>query len=329
VPQLPKSNWVITSYTALAHARKEPGLRHGGADEVTVARETGDIDETAAVDDIRFRLKGSSHTGDCLHGFYEQLAKEATLYCRDAVHFNRLLQRCLRQHDLERPELLDQNILVDAEKEKIYSERLAELSAWLQSTLDTPLLANDSTSTLRRLYLDKQVLPELDFDFALGTLQPANIRDGINRVLSNCQVSGIHVPEHIELEGLVTGSIDLLFIHNKKIYVLDYKSNTLGKAPHFYDQTHMTQAMQDNRYDLQYLIYSVAAHRYMKQRLGSGYAFDAPQDKTGYSFGGVLYLFLRGMGLENYPRHGIWFHRPGKQEIESLDAAFMGLTDVE
>jgi exodeoxyribonuclease V beta subunit len=116
----------------------------------------------------------------------------------------------------------------------------------------------------------------------------------------------------------MTGSIDLLFIHDKKVYVLDYKSNTLGKSPRFYDQENMQAAMRDGRYDLQYLIYSVAAQRYMQQRLGDRYTFDGGE----YSFGGVLYLFLRGMGLpEPYARHGIYFVRPTAEQISALDAA--------
>ena len=69
-----------------------------------------------------------------------------------------------------------------------------------------------------------------------------------------------------------------------------------------------------------YLIYSVAAHRYMQQRLGERYEFEAGE----YSFGGVIYLFLRGMGVPDYPKHGIWFNKPQAQHILALDAAFNG-----
>ena len=39
-----------------------------------------------------------------------------------------------------------------------------------------------------------------------------------------------------KIHGLMTGTIDLVFVHDARVYVLDYKSNTLGKAPRFYDQ---------------------------------------------------------------------------------------------
>jgi exodeoxyribonuclease V beta subunit len=102
--------------------------------------------------------------------------------------------------------------------------------------------------------------------------------------------------------------------------VLDYKSNILGKAPRYYDQSGMQEVMRDSRYDLQYLIYSVAAHRFMRQRLSARYAYDGGE----YSFGGVLYTFLRGMGLSDYPDYGVYFVRPTQQQISTLDLAFFG-----
>jgi len=56
----------------------------------------------------------------------------------------------------------------------------------------------------------------------------------------------------------------MVFIHERKTYFADYKSNTLGKAHDFYDQANMDASIKDKRYDLQYMIYSVAAERYFR-----------------------------------------------------------------
>jgi exodeoxyribonuclease V beta subunit len=319
LPPLPYSNWIITSYTALAHARKVQGQQRGGADESTLMLEQGDDSIVEQADEqwsgnIRYTLKGSSRTGECLHAFYEELAKDS-LTDKDI-----LLQKCLRQHGLEKPEDMNASSLTDEARDKAYAERRNDIMAWLTGVMDVPLLNDDAASTLQSLFSAQCALPEMDFDFSLGSHAPANIYDGINRVLQSLQVDGIQPPFYTELTGLITGSIDLLFIHNKKVYVLDYKSNTLGKAPRFYDKANMTNAMHESRYDLQYLIYSVAAHRYMQQRLGERYGFDNGE----YTFGGVVYLFLRGMGLPEYPGQGVWFYRSEHAHIEALDAAFAG-----
>jgi exodeoxyribonuclease V beta subunit len=305
LPTLPPSRWVLTSYSALAYARRDPGFRHGASDEQGGGPDTMLMEESAEKDNawrenIRYRLPSSRTTGDCLHGIYETLAQFPDADLRMEV------QTQLQRYGLA-PE-----------------ENAEAVADWLAQTLDVPLLSGDHILTLRHLYTQQQALPELSFDFSLGSVAPVSIERGINAVLNRCQVAGISMPGLLEIEGLVTGSLDLLFIHDKKVYVLDYKSNLLGKAPRFYDRPQMDKAMQEHRYDLQYLIYSVAAHRYMQQRLGTAYAFDDKDRKAEYSFGGVFYLFLRGMGLKEFPQQGIWFHRPPAEQILALDAAFKG-----
>jgi exodeoxyribonuclease V beta subunit len=204
----------------------------------------------------------------------------------------------------------------------------------MASVLDSKLQVGAGLqTTLRELFDNRPTIcrPEMDFDFSLGNNTNAASISDINKVLGEQDIDGISVyrsgPEQMQqIEGLMTGSIDLFFIFDKKVYVLDYKSNTLGKGPAAYGQESMTRAMQDNRYNLQYLIYTVAADRYMKSRLGSCYAYDGKDEneEAEYSFGGVFYLFLRGMGLEEYPGHGVWFHRPDASAIQNLDNAFKG-----
>lgn len=312
LPSLPASSWVLTSYSALANSRRDPGFRHGASDEQVLARDNIAMDENREADqrwqdNIRYRLRSSSTTGDCLHAIYETLAQtpDADLLAE--------VKNQLQRHGLLGGLPAPEDVLA--------------VARWIADTLEAPLLTADKKLNLQYLYNQQQCLPELSFDFSLGSVAPAAIEQGINRVLRRYQLAGIHLPGQTEVEGLMTGSIDLLFIYEKKIYVLDYKSNTLGKAPRFYDRPPMDIAMQEHRYDLQYLIYTVAAHRYMQQRLGNRYAFDGNGENTEYSFGGVFYLFVRGMGLADYPQQGIWFHRPSAEQIMALDAAFKGEVD--
>lgn len=110
-----------------------------------------------------------------------------------------------------------------------------------------------------------------------------------------------------DFEGLLTGYIDLTIV-GTKAWILDYKSNKLVG----YGHEQLSDAITSHRYYLQYLLYTVAMHRYLKHRW-SGYEYDT-------HFGGVEYLFLRGMTGEE--GSGIWFEKPNKELIERLDQLF-------
>ena len=119
-----------------------------------------------------------------------------------------------------------------------------------------------------------------------------------------------------QVKGMLKGFIDLTFEYNGQWYVLDYKSNWLGAKMEDYSKTQMTQAMMDHRYDLQYQLYSLALHRLLKQRI-------ADYDYNRH-FGGVIYLFLRGVTPDDPERHGIFDYKPEKAFIEQLDNLFSG-----
>ena len=69
--------------------------------------------------------------------------------------------------------------------------------------------------------------------------------------------------------------------------------------------------MAREHYYLQYLIYTLALHRYLNLRLPD-YTYEV-------HFGGVFYLFLRGMGHKDAPNCGIFWDRPSKELISALD----------
>lgn len=75
----------------------------------------------------------------------------------------------------------------------------------------------------------------------------------------------------------------------------------------------MENAILDNRYDLQYVLYLLALHRQLKARL-----VDYDYDRH---MGGAVYLFVRGSRAAS---QGAWFTRPPRALIESLDLLFQG-----
>ncbi|WP_265659100.1 exodeoxyribonuclease V subunit beta [Francisella philomiragia] len=112
--------------------------------------------------------------------------------------------------------------------------------------------------------------------------------------------------------GMLHGFIDLIFEYDGKFYVADYKSNYLGDKLEDYNQAAMSEKNQSSFYDLQYLIYSVALNKYLRQNI-ENYNYEK-------HFGGVYYFYLRGM-KDGY---GVYRARPTLEIINKIANLFNG-----
>ncbi|ODS63780.1 MAG: hypothetical protein ABS41_04715 [Arenimonas sp. SCN 70-307] len=115
-----------------------------------------------------------------------------------------------------------------------------------------------------------------------------------------------------ELRGLMTGKIDLVFEHAGRVHVLDYKGNWLGERLADYQGAALVQAMDQHHYRLQALLYTVAVHRYLGQRL-AGYS---PETHLGEA----IYLFVRAAG--HAPGAGVWTQAFDPALVRAVDAVF-------
>lgn len=111
-----------------------------------------------------------------------------------------------------------------------------------------------------------------------------------------------------ELNGYLRGFIDSVFYDGERYFLIDYKSNHLGSRQADYLPDRLIQPMIDHDYILQYLIYSLALDRHLSQRL-AGYDYEE-------HFGGVYYLFLRGLAETHVPGCGVFFDRPSREMID-------------
>jgi exodeoxyribonuclease V beta subunit len=114
------------------------------------------------------------------------------------------------------------------------------------------------------------------------------------------------------LRGFLTGAVDLVVRQGDRWYVVDYKSNRLGPSADDYDAPATAAEMGAAHYYLQYHLYVLALHRYLAWRMPD-YDYDR-------NFGGVLYLFLRGMRPADGAARGVHFDRPPRERVEALDA---------
>lgn len=121
----------------------------------------------------------------------------------------------------------------------------------------------------------------------------------------------------IPLRGFLKGFMDLICVFEGKWYLFDYKSNHLGVSRDDYAQNKLPAAMADHHYFLQYHIYTVALHRYLTCRL-PGYDYDR-------DFGGVFYLFIKGMHPDSGPDFGVYADLPPLARIEQLSGIFQSL----
>ncbi len=180
--------------------------------------------------------------------------------------------------------------------------------SWMQDILQTELATGLSLSGLH----DQDRVNEMSFYFPLQSLD----LDQFNRILKKFSYSPLP-DRHGSLQGLMVGFIDLVFRFNGRYYVADYKSNHLGSHPDNYGPENLQTAMLDHRYDLQYLIYTLALHRFLGRRIRD-YAYEK-------HFGSVLYLFLRGINPGHDPNTGVYTARPPLALIEQLDQCCAGL----
>jgi len=186
-------------------------------------------------------------------------------------------------------------------------EQFAAVQQWFEQILSTPILPNNDL-TLAQIN-EKQCLKELAFYLNISSHFDVA---GFNRALATLH----HLPseplQFDDIQGMVRGTMDLVFSYQDKYYLLDYKSNFLGETLRDYDQAALKKAMLEHHYDWQYLLYVVALHRYLKTRL--------PHYDYNRDFGGVVYAFLRGMN--GSPQSGIFFDKPDWQLIQQLEELF-------
>ncbi len=183
----------------------------------------------------------------------------------------------------------------------------AEIIRLLQQVVTTPLLPAESSLNFSLADVDEgRCLKELAFYYAPAPFAT----DRINAVLAD-------EPTFIPLSpramrGYLTGFVDLLYEHAGKFYILDYKTNFLGDSVADYCADRLVAAMQSHNYGLQYWLYTLVLHRHLCN-CRPGYQYEE-------HFGGVLYLFVRGM-TRDIPGSGVFATRPSSEKLLALQRA--------
>ncbi len=281
-PGIPRG-WGLMSFSGFVSGRPERAERPD-RDEGTGGGPEAGAPPARTV----FGFPRGSRAGQCVHAVFEALDYVAPT--RDAV--TALAEAQLVAHGFDRG----------------WAGVVADL---VDRVLDAPVLGPGVPFRLRGLEPADRVA-ELEFLLAGGRVTPA----GLARTLSDLRDPA--VPADLSdrvarlgfpaVRGLLKGFVDLVFRYGGRYYLLDWKSNHLGDHPGAYDRPAMAAEMARHHYDLQYLLYAAALHRYLGRRL-PGYRYDD-------HFGGAVYVFVRGVspGTE----HGLFRARPAKAVVDGL-----------
>ncbi len=227
------------------------------------------------------------------------------------------LHQILEGLDFTQPIADQQTVIIDALRTSHFSnqqEHLAQLvTPWLQQVLETPLQP-DSQFCLQHL-ATKDRIDELGFYYPIENLNLQSVKKLLIEYYPDSIIhSAINRLTSRNIHGWMRGFIDLVYRENDSYYLADYKSNWLGIDQQAYHSDNLLNTIANQHYYLQYLIYSVALHRFLELRLED---YDYQQH-----FGGVYYLFLRGMSPQATPGTGIYYHKPAQQLIETLSQLF-------
>ena len=239
---------------------------------------TGEVGD--AYDDFIFKqLQKGAYTGNLLHYIFE------CMDFSDNTHWPKLIDSALKR--------------LSPGNQEAYAEQLQQL---LVHVTQTPLVCGEQTFNLAAIDTE-HCLNEFEFDFTVEPFYCKQIS-----ALSTPTVP-LRVQSDAQLEGIMNGKMDLFFEQGGKYYILDWKSNFLGDRIADYSAEQVAAAMADNNYHLQYHIYTVAICKYLALRI--------PDFDYATHFGGVIYLFVRGVRQD--ATTGIFFNKPEWATIEALD----------
>ncbi|MGF1752372.1 exodeoxyribonuclease V subunit beta [Vibrio makurazakiensis] len=283
-------NWRITSYSGLVKQGS-----HGSTYDAVIEVSGFDIDSAEEQDELEllepersiFTFPRGARPGTFLHTLFEdvEFTEPAT-----SESNTRVITQLL-------------------ESEQYEQEWLPVLQQLVDTVLNTPLDG-------KRLKLSEkgasQRLVEMEFLLPIEVLTSS----ALNRVIQYHDLLsakagdlGFHT-----VQGMLKGFIDLVFEHEGKYYVLDWKSNHLGDDVAIYHGDNLKAAMADHRYDLQYQIYALALHRFLRSRIAD-YDYET-------HFGGVYYLFLRG--IDGQSQQGIFSAKPTLALLNEMDQLIDG-----
>ena len=315
------NSFTVTSYSAITSGAHND-MFASDIDEKEIEPDANDIDEDISNEEhnlINFTFSRGSSAGSFLHKLLEIVLSRNDVNKEDHESIYQFVNSQLKY---------DYYHLISNQG----NEKICALASWLNNILNANLLPESSKNDHLKLsdLTPDNCARELDYylpckDFKVKVLNKL-CHEFYAKVVKDNNLS--HIPDLPDLKksnfkGFMKGSLDLVAKfttkQGDKFFMIDYKSNYLGDSFGDYTQDSILKSIFEARYDVQILFYSLALYRFLKCTL-----HDFLYEKD---FGGVMYLYLRGMNSNNTVSPGQFYVRPSEELIKRLSNLFDGIED--
>jgi exodeoxyribonuclease V beta subunit len=159
---------------------------------------------------------------------------------------------------------------------------------------------------------EKALIKEMEFYFPAAEISARIFRETflkhVDSSFNGGQVKNIEALDFEKFSGFLKGFIDLVFEADGRFYIIDWKSNWLGSSAEDYHHERICREMDRHCYTVQALVYAMALHLHLTTRYAN-YEY-------GRHFGGVAYLFIRG--IDPHGATGIWEWKPDKKLLDAM-----------
>jgi exodeoxyribonuclease V beta subunit len=215
-----------------------------------------------------------------------------------------------------------------ASREELVTKKLGEYGfepSWISPILEmvgrtlSACLSPEQKGFCLSLIRNEDRLNELEFYFPVRRAAPESFRKMMKKLKQPT-----NIPEEIDrlyfapFRGFMKGFMDMVFRFNGQFYLVDWKSNFLGPRVEDYDQERLSKAMEEEFYVLQYHLYTLALHEYLRFRVE-----DYDYEKH---FGGVYYIFLRGVDPARGYEFGVFRDKPSVELIQEMRGTLIART---
>ena len=317
--------WRMTSYSSLVKQGHHAALSQGEAADFDVA-----IDAQKPIDSDAAENNNTVEVGASIELEAESSVDPWSMFefprgARPGTFLHTIFEEIEFTEAATSPE--NTQIITDLLQQEQYDlQWLPAIQAMITQVMQTPL---DGDGLRLGDKGPTQRLVEMEFLLPVESL----LSSQLNRLVKDHDALSNIAGElgFMPTKGMLKGFIDLVFEHQGKYYILDWKSNHLGHSIEDYHPDNLNHAMIDHRYDFQYQIYALALHRFLQSRLAN---YDYQQH-----FGGVYYLFLRGFSAEKYeitdapkdalkeesaPLYGVFSAKPSEAFLQQFDRLLDG-----
>lgn len=313
------NSFTVTSYSAITSGAHND-MFASDIDEKEIEPDANDLEEDISNEErnlINFTFSRGSAAGSFLHKLLEIVLSRNDVNKEDQDSIYQFVNSQLKY---------DYYHLISNQG----NEKICALASWLNNILNANLLPESSKNDHLKLsdLTPDNCARELDYylpckDFKVKVLNKL-CHEFYAKVVKDNNLS--HIPDLPDLKksnfkGFMKGSLDLVAKfttkQGDKFFMIDYKSNYLGDSFGDYTQDSILKSIFEARYDVQILFYSLALYRFLKCTL-----HDFLYEKD---FGGVMYLYLRGMNSNNTVSPGQFYVRPSEELIKRLSDLFDGI----